>query len=276
MKKIGYLGPKGTFSYEAVLKYIKDKPEYTGCDYNSIAELILAVDRNELDEAIVPIENSLEGAINVTLDVLAFEVDLKIKDEVVIDICANLMVKKGTLPENIRCILSHPQPLGQCRKFISSNYPNVDVKSVYSTAGAAETVAEGTGDLAAIGSSSVAGVYGLDIIASNIQDGYNNRTRFVVISKNDGPNVGCNKTSIVFSTEDKPGSLYRVLDIFNLWDVNMVRIESRPAKNQLGNYIFFIDIEGHYDDPELKDALTMIKRKTSFYKLLGSYPRYQE
>ena len=276
MPKLGFLGPKGTFSHEAANEYLKRKTDYTAHDYASIPEIILAVDRGELDEAIVPIENSLEGAINVTLDVLAFEVDLMIKAEVVINICPNLLVKKGTDPANIKCIVSHPQALGQCRKYISANYPGAEVKSAYSTAGAAEAVVNGNGDIAAIGSLTVAEMYGLDVIASGIQDGYNNMTRFVVLSKTDGIKTGSDKTSIVFSTEDKPGSLYRVLDIFNLWDINMTRIESRPAKNRLGKYIFFVDIQGHRDDADIRDALTMVKRKTSFFKFLGSYPRFEE
>lgn len=275
MPKIGYLGPKGTFSFEAATQYIKNGTDYTAYDYPSIPEVIQAVAKGDIDEGIVPIENSQEGAVNVTLDLLAFEVDLKIKAEAVIDVCANLLVKKGTRLEDIKQILSHPQPLGQCRKYISSNYPGAEVKSVYSTAGAAEAVAQGNGDIAAIGSNTVSELYGLEILATNIQDVYTNRTRFVVVSNGDTLKTGSDKTSLVFSTEDKPGSLYGILDIFNLWDINMTRIESRPAKNQLGRYVFFVDIEGHCEDDNVKDALTMIKRKTSFYKFLGSYPQYK-
>ncbi len=275
MPKIGYLGPKGTFSFEAATQYIKNGTDYTAYDYPSIPEVIQAVAKGDIDEGIVPIENSQEGAVNVTLDLLAFEVDLKIKAEAVIDVCANLLVKKGTHPKDVKQILSHPQPLGQCRKYISSNYPGAEVKSVYSTAGAAEAVSQGNGDIAAIGSNTVAGLYGLEVLATNIQDVYTNRTRFVILSKDDTTKTGSDKTSLVFSTEDKPGSLYGILDIFNLWDINMTRIESRPAKNQLGRYVFFVDIEGHCEDDNVKDALTMIKRKTSFYKFLGSYPQYK-
>jgi prephenate dehydratase len=128
--------------------------------------------------------------------------------------------------------------------------------------------------MAAIGSGVAAKVYGLEIAASGIQDNDNNLTRFVVLSKKSSEKASNNKTSIVFSTEDKPGSLYRILDIFGLWDINMTRIESRPAKNELGKYIFFVDLKGHIDDDELKDALTMVMRKTSFYKFLGSYPEF--
>lgn len=275
MPKIGFFGPKGTFSQEALLQYIKGKENYTAYEFNTINELILAVQNGDIDAAVAPIENSLEGAINITLDMLAFDVDLKIKAEIIIEIKQNLLIKKGTNICDIKYILSHPQPIGQCRKYISANFPNAQIKDMYSTAGAAAEVAKGNNDSAAIGSAIAAEVYRLDILAHNIQDGENNMTRFVVVSKEDGVKTGKDKTSIVFSTDDKPGSLYRILDIFNLWDINMTRIESRPAKNQLGRYIFFVDISGHKEDDDLKSALTMIQRKTSFFKFLGSYPEWQ-
>jgi len=274
MLKIGFLGPKGTFSQEAMLLYVQGK-KHTAFDYNTIPEILLAVQNGIVDEAVVPIENSLEGAVSVTLDMMALEVDLLIKTELVVAVKQNLLVKKGTGTEDIKYILSHPQPIGQCRRYISSNFPQAEIRFVYSTAGAAEEVAKGGSGLAAIGSAAAADVYGLDILAHGIQDGQNNLTRFVIISKEDSERTGRDKTSIVFSTEDKPGSLYRVLDIFNLWDVNMTRIESRPAKNRLGKYIFFVDIEGHRDDDDIKDALTMVKRKSSFFKFLGSYPEWR-
>ena len=154
--------------------------------------------------------------------------------------------------------------------------PGVEIKTTYSTATAAREVAEGDGKCAAIGSAAAAEAYGLDIAVRDIHDCNNNFTRFVVLSKSDSEKTGNDKTSIVFSTEDRPGSLYRILDIFNLWDINMTRIESRPAKDRLGSYIFFVDIMGHREDGDIKDALTMVKRKTSFYKFLGSYPVFEE
>lgn len=273
MIRIGYLGPRGTFSQEALEKYAGEKL-HIACDFSTISDMIYAAAAGDIDEAVVPIENSIEGAVNATMDMLALDIDLKIKAEIGMYVNQHLLVKRGTKKENIRCIISHPQPLGQCRNFIDASFPYAVLKYSCSTAEAASEVAEGSGDCAAIASISAAEVYGLDVAASSIQDNSNNRTRFVVLSKESGKRSGFDKTSLVFSTEDKPGSLYRVLDIFNLWDVNMTRIESRPAKNQLGKYIFFIDIEGHIEDADVKDAITMVKRKTSFFKLLGSYPRY--
>lgn len=275
MIKTGFLGPKGTFSQEAMIVYTKGGSEYTGIDYNTMTDLIAAVSKDEIDEAVVPIENSLEGAVSVTLDMLATEPDIKIKAEVIIPISQNLLAKRGTQFKNIKYILSHPQAIGQCRKYIDSNFPDAMIKYLYSTAEAAKEVAEGNGDMAAVGSKAAAGVYDLEILQESIQDNNNNLTRFIVISKKEAPKSKKSKTSIVFSTENKPGSLYRILDIFSLWDINMTRIESRPAKNKLGRYIFFVDIEGHVEDEDVRDALTMVKRKTSFYKFLGSYPEFE-
>ena len=271
MIKIGYLGPKGTFSHEALNKYMAGAP-HTAQDFASIPEILTAVQEDRLDEAIVPIENSIEGAVNVTMDMIALDVALNIKAELVIPIREHLLVRKGTELSKIGFILSHPQPLGQCRRFLSEQLPYALTKAVYSTAAAAAEVAGGASDLAAIGSAVAAEVYGLEIAVSDIQDQDNNHTRFVVVSKTDAARTGRDKTSIVFSTEDKPGSLYRILEIFNLWDINMTRIESRPARNMLGRYIFFVDLVGHREDDELKDALTMVRKKTTFLKILGSYP----
>lgn len=275
MLKIGYLGPKGTFSHEALKKYAEEMI-YTAVDFPSIPEILLAVQDNIVDEAVVPIENSIEGAVNATMDMIALEVDLLIKSELIIPIREHLLVKKGTAISEIKHVLSHPQPLGQCRRFLTGQLSYAIPKAVYSTSAAAEEVARGAGDSAAIGSLAAAEAFGLDIARNDIQDNDNNRTRFVIIGRNNAERTGNDKTSIAFSTEDEPGSLYRILDIFNLWGVNLSRIESRPAKNRLGRYIFFVDLIGHRDDEDLKDALTMVKKKTSFFKFLGSYPRSME
>ena len=275
MKTIGYLGPRGTFSQEAAKQYILDKEGFDLREFNTIPDLMSIVQKGEIYGAVVPIENSIEGAVNETMDMLSSEEELKIVGEVVVRIKENLLVKKGTKIKDIKTIISHPQPIGQCRKYIQQTFPEADISFVYSTASAAEAVANGNGDMAAIGSIAASEVYDLEIFATDIQDSRSNLTRFVVVSKEYGKRTGIDKTSIVFSTEDKPGSLYRVLDIFNLWDINMTRIESRPAKNKLGKYVFFVDIIGHWEDEDIKDALTMIERKSSYLKVLGSYPQFQ-
>jgi len=271
MLRIGYLGPKGTFSQEALLKYAKNL-EYSPQEFLSIGEILEAVDARIIDEAVVPIENSIEGAVNATMDIMALENDLRIKAEVIIPIREHLLVRKGTKLSEIKTVLSHPQSLGQCRRYLSRHFPDAVIKATNSTAAAAEEVAKGSGDSAAIGSFEAAKAYGLEIAQTDIQDFDNNTTRFIVVAREDSERTGKDKTSIVFSTEDKPGSLYKILEIFNLWDINLSRIESRPAKNRLGSYIFFVDLSGHREDEDVRDALVMVKRKTSFYKFLGSYP----
>jgi len=275
MIRIGFLGPKGTFSQEAMEKYIGTK-SYTAYACNTIYELITSVQEGKLDEAVVPVESSLEGAVTDTLDILSGETNIKIKAEVVIKVSQNLLVKKNTRMVDIKILVSHPQPIGQCRRYISKYLPGVEIKPASSTAAAALEVAHGKGDSAAIASAKAAEVYGLEVLAENIQDRDASYTRFIVVAREYGLRTGRDKTSIVFSTEDKPGSLYRILEIFNLWDINMKRIESRPAKNSLGKYIFFVDIEGHIDDEDISDALKMVKRKTSFMKFLGSYPMHDD
>jgi prephenate dehydratase len=281
-KSIGFLGPKGTFSHEAVLEYTKLHAGANGLDksyilkeFLSIQDVLLAVKNDDINEAIVPIENSLEGAINVTLDILAKEDGLHIVDELIIPINLHLVTKKGTDVKDIKVIISHPQPLGQCRNYLNGKFQAAAQLEENSTSKAAQRVASGDGTYAAITSNIAAETYGLEILASNVQDAKNNHTRFVIVSKDLQKRTGNDKTSIAFSTDNKPGSLYRILDIFSLWDINMSRIESRPAKNVLGQYIFFVDIDGHIEDQDIFDALTMIQRKTSFYRFIGSYPIFK-
>lgn len=274
-KSIGFLGPKGTFSHEAVEGYrSRQNKAYEIKEYHSIKDVLCALKDGEVDEAIVPIENSLEGAVNVTLDVLAKEEDMFIVDEFIIPVNLNLVAKQGTKAEDIKVLMSHPQPLGQCRNYLNTNFPGVVQLEENSTSKAAQKVVDGDGTCAAITSKIAAKIYGLEVLETNIQDNENNHTRFVIIARSLKAKTGADKTSIVFSTDNKPGSLYRVLDIFSLWDINMTRIESRPSKSALGQYIFFVDIDGHIEDPDVHDALTMVKRKTSFYKFLGSYPAF--
>ncbi|MHB8062853.1 MAG: prephenate dehydratase [Ruminiclostridium sp.] len=268
---IGYMGPQGTFSHEAVEAYVEGGT-YTLKDYFSIPEVLNALKNSDIEDAIVPIENSLEGAINVTMDFLAKEEGLYIIGELIIPVNLNLLTKPGTTAEDIAAILSHSQPLGQCRDYLNTHFPNALQLEENSTSKAAQRVVASDGTYAAIASNISAKVYGLEIFASKIQDFENNSTRFVIISKVLHKRTGNDKTSIVFSTDNKPGSLYKILDIFSLWDINMTRIESRPAKNVLGQYVFFIDIDGHIEDQDVSDALTMIQRKTSFYRFIGSYP----
>jgi prephenate dehydratase len=276
MQRIGYLGPEGTFTQRAAQVYTANSPaELVGM--SSIRETLLAVQKGSLDLAVIPFENSLEGSVNVVLDVLAWEVDLYIIDELVLPICQNLMVSPGATWQEITEVYTHPQSAGQCRRFLESNLPKAKVYLTNSNSEGAKQAKEKGMMAGAIGPEQAAEIFGLTIALRNVQDKNDNSTRFVVVGKEIAPAAaGKHKTSIVFSTEHKPGSLSCILDIFRLWDINMNKIESRPSRGKLGRYIFFIDIEGHMTDQDVHDALIMVRRKTNFYKFLGSYPRAEE
>ena len=271
MKIIGFLGPVGTFSHQALVKYAGDE-KIEARMFNSIQDMLDAVNRSELDEAVAPIENSIEGAVNATMDKLTGESSLQIKAEMIMPVSENLLIKKSSSVSQIKFILSHPQALGQCSNYICKNFPEAKIIACASTAAASSEVAAGTGEMASIGSEMAAEAYGLEIADKDIQDNSSNCTRFVIVALADSEKTGRDKTSIAFSTEDKPGSLYKILDIFGLWDINLCRIESRPAKHELGRYVFLVDFDGHRDDEDIKEALSMVKRKTSYFRLLGSYP----
>lgn len=269
---IGYLGPVGTFSYMAAINYTKkDITELK--EYTSIYSLIKAADEGEIESAIVPIENSIEGSVNSTLDTLAFDTDLYICGEYTMKVCENLIANKGVEAGDIKKIISHPQPIGQCSVLINSQFPDALVEYTESTAAAAKRILDsGDRDIAMIGPSACAKLYNLEILISDCGNEKNNCTRFVELSKSYSTSKkGEYKTSIVFSLENKPGCLFRVIEVFAKRKVNMIKIESRPAKVQMGKYIFFIDVDGKIDDENIKQALEEISPLTIYSKCLGSY-----
>lgn len=282
MPKLGYMGPSGTFSEKAALEYLKTlKPKKMDLgSYETIQDVILAVNRGELSEGVVPIENSVEGTIGVVTDFLAKkDIKLKIKAEVVVPVFHYLIAGKGTKLDNVTDIISHPQGIDQCMDFIRENLRRAKIHLAYSTSDAVSRVAqeqligEKKRHLAAIGSNTAAKVYGLKIIASkiNVPD---NETRFVVLSKKDALATGTDKTSIVFSIRrDKPGGLHHILGEFATRAINLTKIESRPSKKALGDYLFFIDMQGHIEDELIAEAIADIQHKTAFFKILGSYPK---
>ena len=277
--KIAYFGPEGTFTEQAA-RCFADSMGERGLSLSplaSIEDVFEAVETGTAAYGVVPIENSIEGAVNTTIDTLIFDSNVFISKQLSLPIIQNLMVSGKNTGGKIVRILSHPQALAQCRKFINKNYPDAAVEATISTAEAAR-IAAGCGPgkdgaTAAIGSKNSADIYGLKIIRENIQDNNNNTTQFILLAKSDTsvPKAGC-KTSVAFSTKHKPGELYKVLDIFALWDLNMTKIMSRPAKGKQWEYVFFIEIEGYENAADVADALTMIERKTIFFKNLGSYP----
>lgn len=264
--KIAYFGPPGTFTEEAALTL---KGEHMA--FNTISEVFQAVDDGEADCGVVPIENSIEGSVGITLDLLTHDYDLKIKGEIILPISHNLLINPDAEMGDIGIVYSHSQALSQCRKFIEDL--NVEMRSVTSTSKAAELIV-GEKNSAAISTSRAADINGLKIVARDVQDYKNNLTRFVIINRKDHEKTGKDKTSIVFSlSEDRPGGLYEILGIFADYNINLTKIESRPSKEKLGRYIFFIDFEGHRGDQMIRNIINMIKPKVGYIKIFGSYPK---
>lgn len=267
--KVGFLGPKGTFTEKACICYDKDAERIA---YNTFFDALLGVEEGECDRCLAAVENSTEGTVNTTLDPMIFDRNLFIEKLIILPIEQNILIKKGADPSKIRKIVSHPQALAQCRIFTREHFKDACEVTVSSTAEAAKITAESDGHIAAVASSLTAELYGLDILYKSVQDNNTNRTSFVAVTKEDtsAPKKGC-ITTIAFSTRNEPGELYRILDIYSLWDINMTKILSRPWRNKPGEYIFITDIENNNID-DVKDALVMIRRKTKFFKILGTYP----
>lgn len=274
LKKLAFLGPNGTFTQQAAIEYCRYNTREM-IAYMGIPDVIWAVDSNEAEEGLVPIENSIEGAVNVTMDMLAHEIDLYIIAEIVLQVHQCLMAQGQLKPEDITDVFSHPQALAQCQHFIHDKLPGVKTHTACSTAAAAKTVAEGEATSAAIAMPSAAQYWNLTILAEDIQDTSGNATRFVVLGKKPAEPADSSKTSktsIIFSVQDQPGSLYNALKIFAEQGINLTRIESRPAKKMLGQYLFFVDFLGDTRDKKVCECLDKISENSSFYKYLGSYP----
>lgn len=275
MERLGYLGPRGTHSEEVAL-YLASAEQARGGRYElvphaSIYEAIRAVADEIIDCCAVPVENSIEGSINITLDTLAHDVDLQVAREIVWTVHNQLMVKHLDAP--ITTILSHPQPLAQCREYIKAHYGNAEIRQVASTARAAEIVAGEKAGYAAIGTSRAGEVYGLTKIADDIQDNFTNCTRFLILKKRGATLLsGSGKTSLICQINgEKAGSLCEVLMEFAARGVNLTRIESRPARTGLGEYIFFLDLDAPCDPDNVKSAIDALAQKSLWVKNLGSY-----
>ncbi len=274
--KVGFLGPEGTFSEEASKLYSKRLPGKAQLiPYTTIHDLLYAVQKGKLSEAIVPIENSIEGTIGVVTDMLAKDVNLQIKQEMVLDIFHYIMAQKGIRLSDITDVISHPQALDQCKDFLQKRLPKATLHLARSTSDAVRQVSTSLriGTFAAVGNINSAKLYGLKVLASKI-NAKDNQTRFVVLAKSDHARTGKDKTSIVFSIRhDRPGGLHDVLSVLAEKNINLTKIESRPSKKALGEYFFFADMEGHRKDKKIAEVLKKIKSKSSFLKLLGSYPK---
>ncbi len=271
--KVGYLGPPGTFTEEALnssgLTFTETLP------FTTVEEAIFAADRGEADCAFVPIENSIEGSVNATLDTLAFDVDMFIQAERVIPIRHMLVAKAGTPMSAITTVASHPQATAQCRGNLQKLLPEARIIAANSTAEAALDAAGSGGEVAAICNELAARLYGLDILEEDLEDHPGNVTRFVLLGKQSMPPSGNDKSSLVcFIHADQPGSLLQILQEFAYRYINLSKIESRPTKKSLGDYVFFIDSDGHVEEEPLASALKCLNCKLRRVKLLGSYPRF--
>jgi chorismate mutase / prephenate dehydratase len=264
--KIAYLGPLASFTNLAAIKKFGSLVNYVAC--NSITDVFLEVEKSAADYGVVPIENSIEGAVSHTLDVFV-DSDLKICAQVILEVTHNLL---ANCPKNkIRMVYSIPQVFGQCRSWLQKNLPNAQLVDVSSTTRGAE-MAKKEKNSAAIASLLASKVYGLKVLERGIQDFQHNITRFLVIGKNVAARTGRDKTSLYFSIKDRVGALYEMLLPFRKYGVNLTKIESRPSKRKAWEYYFFVDILGHQDDALIKKALNELEQKCSYLKILGSYP----
>ncbi|HUV09457.1 MAG TPA: prephenate dehydratase [Acidimicrobiia bacterium] len=273
MLRVGFLGPRGTFAEEA-LSTQDDLSAAEGVPLATVPQVITAVERNEVDVGLVPIENSIEGTITVTIDTLAFDTDLLIQREIDLPISLHLCAKPGTALADVRRVVSHPNPLGQSRSWLSTKLPEAELAAANSTAEAARQVSEAPGsDHASIGTLKGAEMAGLEVLASEIEDHPENETRFVVVGTGIPAPTGHDKTSIVcFQREDRPGSLLAILQEFAARAINLTKLESRPTKRGLGQYCFFVDFEGHVSDEVVADCLRQLAAHLAEVKFLGSYP----
>ena len=273
-RRVGFLGPEGTFTEQALLSQVDLAGEEL-IPMGTFAEVLAAVDSGELDLGFVGIENSIEGTVTVTIDALALEHDLLIQREVVIGIQLNLLAPAGVGLADIERVHTFPVAAGQCRAWLARALPGVEVVAANSNAEAARLVAEeADGRSAAVAPSLAAKIYGLDVLASDIEDHPENQTRFVLVGRDGIPApTGHDKSTIVvFQRTDKAGSLLAILQEFAARSINLTKLESRPTKKALGEYCFVIDLEGHLADAVVTDCLRTLRTKVADIKFLGSYP----
>ncbi len=267
-QQAAYLGPEATFTHLAAMSHFGSSVKFV--PQASIRDVFMEVEKGACQYGVVPVENSIEGAVNYTLD-LFYESDLKICSEIYQSISHDLLSKTGAL-EDIRVIYSHPHAFAQCRKWLRKHLPDCPLKECGSTASAAKLASEDP-DSAAISSSEAAHMYNLNVVASRIEDVSRNITRFLVIGREEVRKTGRDKTSIMFVTAHIPGALYRLLQPVAAAGLNMVKLESRPARHEKWSYVFFADFEGHIEDPHVKNTIDEMKNISLFLKWLGSYPR---
>ena len=265
--KVAYLGPEATFSHQASLKLFGAKVNFV--PIKRLADVIEETEKQRTDFAVVPIENSNEGSVNTTLDELV-DTNLKVINEINMRISHCLLSK--TKLENIKVVYSHHQAISQCGNWLHKNLPDAEIFPVNSTAQAAQLALKNYKS-AAISSELAAKIYNLNILAKSIEDSKDNWTRFFVLGHETPNKTGNDKTSIIFTIKDKVNTLYNILSEFSKSNINLTKIESRPTKKKVWQYIFFIDFEGHISTKKVSDTIEKIKKHCIFLKVLGSYPK---
>jgi prephenate dehydratase len=268
--KVGFQGESGSYS-EASARIQYPDPNYSFVPFRSFRELFEGVESFTVDLAVVPIENSTEGSVNETYDLLV-EKPLYVIGEIYQKIHHCLIINKNSSPDEISVIYSHPQALAQCRKYIQNRH--LESVPMYDTAGSVKFIKETrNASAAAIASKHAAQIYDMKVVEEDIEDNSNNFTRFLIISNRYDSNTDDNKISVIFSISHTPGSLYSILQEFALRNINLTKIESRPTKNIPWEYYFFVDLEGNINDDEVSASLSAVKTATIFFKLLGSYKK---
>lgn len=274
--RVAFLGPAGTFAEEALRVTAPPGAKVEEIPYPSVYETVMAVQQGEVERAVVPIENSLEGSVTATLDALAGEADgVRIAAEVVRPIEHCLVARPGLGLDEVRRVISHPQAIAQCAEFLRDRLPDAETASAPSTADAVRTAAATSEPWAALGPRLAAELYGAAILAEKVEDSSDNSTRFVWLAPEGAPaDAPPSKTSIVFwgFNDQSPGALVRVLGELAEREVNLTKIESRPRRVRLGHYMFFADLEGAVDEPRVRDALDALGERVQTLKVLGSYP----
>jgi chorismate mutase/prephenate dehydratase len=266
--KVAYLGPEGTYTQGAALKHFGHS--VTALAQGTIEDVFHTVETGVADYGVVPVENSIEGMISHTLDSF-FTSPLKICGEIHLRIRHQLLSKAANVSD-IGRVVSHAQSLAQCRRWLTQHLPNAELITASSNAEAVRQI-RGDPESAAIAGAAAGELYDVPVLRADIEDDAGNTTRFLVIGRQDTPPSGEDKTSLMVSNPNKPGALHRILTPLSEHGVSMTRIESRPAKTALWEYVFFIDIEGHAGDPNVRTALDKLEAEAGFLRLLGSYPR---
>ncbi len=269
MVKVAFQGERGAFSEDAAAKLFGKDINFLSCV--RLKEVFELVSQDKVEFGVVPLENSQAGSINETYDLL-LAYPPNIFAEVILRVSHCLMALPGAKLADIAAIYSHPQALAQCEEFLSKL--KAEIMPSYDTAGSAKMIKEKKlKNSAAIASKRAAGIYGLAILAPEIETSANNYTKFVAVSKQKPKPAHRNKTSLVFAVEHKPGSLYRILGIFATRNINLTKLESRPSRTKPWEYVFYADFEGHLDDQVCKEAIRELEGETTFVKILGSYPQ---